>query len=224
MIMTDDTSNPAPAGPEPEVPANTEPEEVKPKRKYRKIPKVLIDENTGIPVTLNPSQRTLLKYLPKQGIRNAAMTAKMSNGLAQTTLKLPAVQQYMRKTLWQAGVTDELIAERIREGLDATMTKEFLTKDGDIIEGQERIDHEQRGRYIDRAMRLQGIDKQITIDPGAPVHTNINLVALSADDLKLLIETLKSKDQKNVASKTANGEPVDSSPIEVDAEANDEPA
>jgi hypothetical protein len=163
-----------------------------PAKKYAKVPRVMMNDDTGEAIELTKKQCTFLRHLPEMGKAGAARFAKISNELAADTLKLAPVQQYMRKVLWAAGVTEDKIAQKIAEGLEATTVKEFQTKDGDIIEGSERPDFEQRGKYIDRALRLQGLDKAPG-DPGGAgaLPAGANLAVLSIDDLKMLIETLR---------------------------------
>ena len=105
----------------------------------------------------------------------------------------------MRKVLWAAGVTEEKIAQRINEGLDAVSQKDFMTKEGDIISGPERVDYEQRGKYIDRALRLQGLDKSAEVAGGSPLPAGVNLAVLSVEDLKTLVAALQTDKFKSGA-------------------------
>lgn len=173
-------------------------------RKYKKIPRMMVDEVTGSTVELTKKQCTFLRHAPEMGKVQAAAHAKISSELADFTLKLPAVQQYMSKLLWKAGVTDEKIAQRINEGLDATTQKEFCTKDGDILTGEERPDHEQRGKFIDRALRLKGLEKPPAAAPDGALPPGISLVGLSVDDLRTLIDALRGN--------KPSGAPIDVTP------------
>ena len=58
--------------------------------------------------------------------------------------------------------------------------------------GSEFIDYEQRGKYIDRATRLGGLDRPAAEPPGGSLPPGISLVGLTVDDLKTLIVALKS--------------------------------
>ena len=161
------------------------------KRKYKKIPRMMVDEITGSAVELTKKQCTFLRHAPEMGTVKAAAHAKISYETAEFTLKLPAVQQYMRKILWQAGVTDEKIALRIAEGMDAQTQKEYLDKDGCLVQGVARIDYEQRGKYVDRALKLKGLEKTPAEAPGGALPPGISLVGLTADDLRTLIDALR---------------------------------
>ena len=162
-----------------------------PKKKYAKVPRVMMNDDTGEAIELTKKQCTFLRHLPEMGKAGAAKFAKISNELAADTLKLAPVQQYMRKVLWAAGITEDKIAQKIAEGLEATTVKEFCDKDGCIQEGRERPDFEQRGKYIDRALRLQGLDKAGDSPQGGALPPGLNLAVLSVDDLKTLIEGLR---------------------------------
>lgn len=163
-----------------------------PRKKYAKVPRVMINDETGEAIELTKKQCTFLRHVPEMGRTGAAKYAKISDELAHSTLKLPPVQQYMRKVLWAAGVTESKIAQRISEGLDATTVKEFSDGEGGVIEGTERPDHEQRGKFIDRALRLQGLDKNPAEAGGAAgLPAGVSLVGLSVDDLKTLVTALR---------------------------------
>ena len=172
-------------------------------KKYRKIPRVMTDENTGDSVELTKKQCTFLRHVNEKGTSGAAQFAKIDNELAHFTLKLPAVQQYMRKVLWAAGVTDEKIALRIAEGLDATTQKDFLTKEGDVIQGLEHVDYEQRGKYVDRALKLKGLEKSPAVAPDGALSPGVSLVGLSVEDLKTLIVALRQPGDSDNNSKGA---------------------
>ena len=162
-----------------------------PKKKYAKVPRVMMNEETGEAIELTKKHCTFLRHMPEMGRTGAAKFAKISDELAHATLKLGPVQQYMRRVLWAAGVTEDKIAQRIAEGLDAVTVKIGFDKDGNTLEGPEQVDFEQRGKYIDRALRLQGLDKSADSPQGGALPAGLNLAVLSVDDLKTLIEGLR---------------------------------
>lgn len=135
-------------------------------------------------------RRTIKALMTTDGKKAAAARAGVSPDYVRSTFKLPAVQQYFRALLNKEGITDNLIAQRIREGLDATIQKEYLTKEGDLVQGEERPDHEQRGRYIDRALALQGMTKpeEKTAEDGKKAL--VDLSKMSADELKNFADAL----------------------------------
>ena len=162
-----------------------------------KVPGHFIDPSTGSVVEVASKDRTFLRHYLELGQKGAEKFAKISSTRAEHLLKLPAIQAYLRTVLWNAGITDDIIATRIKEGMDAMVApKEFLTKEGDIIEGTEHIDFEQRGKYIDRALRIQRIDKPEPASPYGPAgaatpHSGL-LVGLKPDDIIKLMEYLKA--------------------------------
>lgn len=124
----------------------------------------------------------------------AAAMAGVTRNTVQRTFKLPAVQRYFRDLLAQNGVTDDLIARRIKEGLDATIKKETVGRDADgnpiVVQGSETPDYEQRGRYIDRALRMQGVDKPPVENSLAGTHAAVDLSRLTPEELKAFAEAL----------------------------------
>ncbi len=161
-------------------------------RSYRsRVPKILKDPVTGEPVVLSNEQRKIVDNIPAlPSFRQVGKKLRVDQRTVSATFKLPAVQQYFRDVLAKAGVTDMAIATRIKERLDAVVVKEFVVN-GELVEGKARPDHEQRGRAIDQALRLQGLDKP----PEAEAHrppVNINIASLTVDELKGLMTALNS--------------------------------
>ena len=174
--------------------------------KAGKVPSYFTDPATGSVVEIASKDRTFLRHYFELGQAGAEQNAKISSLRANHLLKLPAIQQYLREVMWKAGISDEKIAQRISEGLDATTQKEFCTKDGDIIQGEEKVDYEQRGKYIDRALRVQGIDKPEPVSPYGPSGTALPhsglLVGLAPKDIILLVDALKEDAEKKNATPT----------------------
>lgn len=168
--------------------------------KSAKVPRAFVDENTGSVVEIAKKDQTFLRHYAELGREGAAKYANISGGRADHILKLPAIQQYLRNALQAAGVTDTKLATRIAEGLDATVpAKEFVVKNVDgstsLATGKADVpDMDQRGKYIDRALRVQGMDSQkITIDNGAgsPLPTLGALAALPTEDVLAVLGALK---------------------------------
>ena len=174
--------------------------------KAGKVPSHFIDPGTGSVVEIASKDRTFLRHYFELGQAGAEQNAKISSVRANHLLKLPAIQQYLREVMWKAGISDEKIALRISEGLDATTQKEFMTKDGEVMSGEEKPDFEQRGKYIDRALRVQGIDKPEPVSPLGPAggvmpHSGL-LVGLSPKDILTLVDALKEDAEKKGATDT----------------------
>ena len=168
----------------------------KEKKKYRKVPLTFVDENTGAISHISKKEATFLRHYPELGRTGAEKYAKLGSGQTSPLLKMPAVQQYLRKVLWSAGVTDEKIATRIAEGLDATTAKQFMTREGAVVEGPGQVDYDQRGKYIDRALAMQGLAKVPHNGDGeggnGGAQINLNMAVLSIEDLKTLAKALSS--------------------------------
>lgn len=178
-----------------------------------KVPSHFIDPSTGSVVEVASKDRTFLRHYLELGQKGAEKFAKISTTRAEHLLKLPAIQAYLRTVLWNAGITDDIIATKIKEGMDAMVApKEFLNKEGTIVEGKEHIDFEQRGKYIDRALRVQGIDKPEQASPygpagGATPHSGL-LVGLKPEDVMRLVDYLKADQEKRGATEAVVESPA----------------
>ena len=165
------------------------------KKTYRaRVPALLTDPLTKEVIHLNKRERQIIDSVP--GSASIKEVAKKHHACAKRvseTIQLPAVQEYFRQMLAKNGVTDNLIAKTIKAGMEATTTKEFLNKEGNVVEGTEFADHEQRGRYVDRALRLQGLDRPQDLDGEAArkrASININIASLTVEELKTLAQAL----------------------------------
>lgn len=78
--------------------------------------------------------------------------------------KNEAVRGAILQALEKRGVTGDLIAERIRSGLDAMKPRRFSPK-GAVIE-EESPDHIARNLYLDKVLRITGA--------GAPEHVELD--------------------------------------------------
>ena len=171
-----------------------------------KVPSHFVDPSSGSVVEIASKDRTFLRHYFELGQAGAEQNAHISSLRANHLLKLPAIQQYLREVMWKAGISDEKIALRIAEGLDAMVApKEFLNKEGEVVEGTEHIDFEQRGKYIDRALRVQGIDKpEAAPSPYGPAGSASPssglLIGLKPEDVLLLVDALKERADKHGAT------------------------
>lgn len=164
-----------------------------PQNKAGKVPRIFVDPLTGGIVEIAKKDQTFLRQFPALGRNGAADYANISKGRADHLMKLPAIQQYLRNVLQAAGVTDEKIAQRVAEGLDATSQKEFSDGKGGVIAGEEKPDHDQRGKFVDRALKMMGMEKPEVAAGGAgsPLPALGALAALKPEELTLVLEALK---------------------------------
>lgn len=200
--------------------------------KSTKVPRAFVDENTGSVVEIAKKDQTFLRHYAELGREGAAKYANISGGRADHILKLPAIQQYLRNALQAVGVTDTKIATRIAEGLDATVPmKQFVVKNSDgsssLVDGKADVpDLKIRGEYVDRALRVQGMDSQkITIDNGnSPLPTLGALASLSPEELTLVLEALKRKQARAEAEEAEVVEAAEPAPSPTDGTSTEPPA
>jgi hypothetical protein len=120
------------------------------------VPKFIPDEK-GILHPVNVYERSIIKKLAQGGsVKDISRETGTEVSKINALLKTGQVQEYLRNVLLNAGITDELLAQRLREGLDATTKREFLTKTGEVITGEEKPDLEQRRNYMRDAFQLKG--------------------------------------------------------------------
>lgn len=90
--------------------------------------------------------------------RRAALEAGFSEGTADNArkdvLEKPGVEAALKDVVRRA-IPNELLAERLREGVDAKRT-EFFAHQGHVISKREVIDLGQRRQYIELAAKLGG--------------------------------------------------------------------
>lgn len=152
---------------------------------YKAVPANLPDPNTGQLIKIKPKQRAIVRALETSGsVAEAARVAGASNVYAHNTFKLPAVQQYLKEQLEAAGVSHGKIMTRIAEGLDATERKEYLTKAGQLLQGQERPDYQERREHVKLALRLQGLDAAATEEGNTISSQSIYNIVINAREAR----------------------------------------
>lgn len=134
----------------------------------------------------------------REAALNAGYSESMANHSTEKIKASPAVQDAFRRILQKAGVTDSLIAARLREGLDAKETKFFPTLaegkpivgpdglpvvtltgvareqvTGEDVPSVDCIDFSERRGYIELAMKLQGRIPRDQGDERAPIQIAI---------------------------------------------------
>lgn len=110
--------------------------------------------------TLTSKQRKFLSgKLEGQSSAQAARNAGYSESVALKADAIigssPAVEDAFRDLLQKAGVSDELLASRIREGLDATI----VSKETQFANREELVDFGERREMAELVLRLTGLLK-----------------------------------------------------------------
>lgn len=120
-----------------------------------------------------PPQRKFIKMLAKgKDFKKSYVKSEISSQQAYNIVKYPQVQVYLKAKLEEAGITDNKIFKRIKEGLDAKEQKEFLGAGGVIVKGEKKPDYEQRGKYIDRVLKLKGYLQQAEEGNATTINNN----------------------------------------------------
>jgi hypothetical protein len=76
-------------------------------------------------------------------------------GIKETARKSPNLSRAIEFALEKAGVTDDLLATKLREGLDAMKT-ELVTFQGAVTDQVDMIAWDSRHRYLDTALKVKG--------------------------------------------------------------------
>ena len=104
---------------------------------------------------------------------------KTAGELGNRELRKPKVIAAIQLALQQAGITPQLIADRVREGLDAKEIKFFAEK-GIVSDEREVVDFSERREMVKVATNLMGADKKEK-DVGGPEDKGIHIsVVLNA--------------------------------------------
>lgn len=92
----------------------------------------------------------------KQAALDAGYALSTAENTKQKLDKKPAVQRLFKETLDAAGITDDAMARRLKESLDAMETK-FWAKDGKVEEERNVVAHDVRLKAIELAAKLKGL-------------------------------------------------------------------
>lgn len=90
-----------------------------------------------------------------QAARDAGYAESVALKAGDKIESKPAVQSAFRELLEKAGITDEKLAKRLNEGLDAKETK-FFQHQGLVISKRTVVDHGARKNYLDTVLKLKG--------------------------------------------------------------------
>jgi hypothetical protein len=119
--------------------------------------------------------KVLAGILDGKSPRRAALEAGYSEHMADNAnakILTPDFRRTLVNEMERQGITDELLVERIKEGISSERV-ELAKYEGRISDERVYPDMEQRGRYVDRALELKGYIKR---DPAAQVNMPIMLV------------------------------------------------
>lgn len=122
---------------------------------------------------LTPQQKRFVRYFVEtRKVGESAIRAGFQNPKYGTNLlQKPAVQTAIQRALARAGIDDRVIAQKVKEGLDATLRAEFYREGG--TKAAEAPDFHVRKEYLDVVFKLKGdyapirsenVEKKLTIN------------------------------------------------------------
>ena len=116
---------------------------------------------------------------PREAARQAGYTNVTRRRIYQLEHN-PNLQEYVEEHLAAEGITMELIAHKVREGLDAMTTSTFLNRlTGEVVYSRPLEDMQTRHKYLTTLLDLLGLSGRLRNEAGkeaAPV-TDILLLA-----------------------------------------------
>ena len=89
------------------------------------------------------------------GVRAVRPEIKQPGVVASRMLQRPAVKSALVQAQQAAGITDDYLTRKLKEGLDAHETK-FFAHEGEVISRERVIDFGTRHRYLETAHKLRG--------------------------------------------------------------------
>ncbi len=102
------------------------------------------------------------------------------SAVASENLQKPPIMSAVLAAQEKAGITDDLLAKVLKDGLKSNLTK-FFQKDGKVIEQKRCKDMPTRGRYLDTAHKLRG--------EFAPDESRVNI---ESEDIKSLTDSMRA--------------------------------
>jgi len=100
-----------------------------------------------------------------QAARDAGYSETTALNAKEKIESKPAVQNLFVQLMETAGITDEKLAQRLAEGLDAEETK-FFQKDGIVMDSRDVIAYGERRAHLEIALKLKGhlTDKAVNVN------------------------------------------------------------
>lgn len=156
-----------------------------PSRARAKTPKILQSPN-GEVVKLTRKMRSIITRIPTaKDVGEIADEMNCSKGMVYHTLRIPAVQEYLKSQMEAAGITHGLLMQRIREGIDATKEGKgsVVDKESGTIKADQVVDFGERRANVELALKLQGLSQAAPEPGGQTINNNIlfNIVQAARD-------------------------------------------
>lgn len=162
---------------------------------------------------LTPRERLLIKYLAsgmtqKDALIKVGYSEMTASKAAKDILGKPRLQTAMQRAMEKAGVTDDLLGAKLKDGLEANKVisatvihKSTEGKTEQIDDFIEVPDHQARTRYQDMAHKLRGDypDSKVDVNHSGTVDVNIDIVkytlpkGLQHDQPKITVEDVENE-------------------------------
>lgn len=90
------------------------------------------------------------------------------------------------------GVTLDVVAEKLKDSLDATMVQSFCTKSGEVVHTEPMVDNQTRLKAVELSARLLGADRKARDFVAAEVreHVPVNILVVAEASKSLSDEQL----------------------------------
>ncbi len=113
------------------------------------------------PKRLSAKQNALMRALCDPAVASVAQAGRVAGyrgaGSATAAVSSPSMQSALAKfldTLESCGITNEKLAQKISEGLEAKETK-IVSYEGQITDSEDLIDFVTRHKYLETALKLK---------------------------------------------------------------------
>lgn len=108
----------------------------------------------------------------RQAAIDAGYSPKSANAIAHEALRKPTVQAAFQRALKKAGITEDKLAQVMREGLDAQKVISAVVVGADANEKTQDFidvpDHPTRHKFLETAIKVKGLDPAVKVQ-----HTGI---------------------------------------------------
>ena len=130
---------------------------------------------------MNRKQKALLQYMLDPDIKSTAEASRLAGYKTPpyVQIKQPDFQDALQtflKILEQTGVTDDFLAQTLRNGLDSTEMK-YFSKDGIVEDEREVPDHSTRHKFAETVVKIR---KLINTD-NTSLQDNRKLIIVMGD-------------------------------------------
>lgn len=130
--------------------------------------------SNGRIVSIRPEEKAYIQArLEGEGERDAikqtgASVSRLSGLQADGT-----ILDYLRERMIEQGITDDLIAQRLFEGLSAMRRVKVKKKEKEGPEHEDVADVNARGKYIDRILEITGITRRAQVAATASLNISV---------------------------------------------------